>query len=158
MENKECKITLADGTMLDKLRINGNNFISDVPVDSSVFDYNCSPVVFSDGNTENTHEHMELIHVIEQPNGEYWIALRDISDKELMGIKMQSDIEYVALMAGVDLGDGSAVMIRGRSAHYFKVLNWYNLGAWNEFRVRNAVKMKWITEAEFAEITGSSYQ
>ncbi len=28
---------------------------------------------------------------------------------------------------------------------------------WNEVRVRNAVKMCWITEEEFREITGKDY-
>lgn len=29
---------------------------------------------------------------------------------------------------------------------------------WNETRVRNAVRMGWITSAEFEEITGKSYE
>ena len=43
------------------------------------------------------------------------------------------------------------------SKNYHKVKNWYNLKVWNEDRVRNAVKMGWITEAEFTEITGKEY-
>ena len=43
------------------------------------------------------------------------------------------------------------------SKNYYKVLNWYNLGVWNETRLRNAVKMGWITEEEFTEITGKAY-
>ena len=33
----------------------------------------------------------------------------------------------------------------------------YNLGMWNEVRVRNAVKKNWITEEEFKEITDKDY-
>lgn len=43
------------------------------------------------------------------------------------------------------------------SKNYNKVKTWYDMGMWNKNRVRNAVKMGWITEAEFTEITGSAY-
>lgn len=43
------------------------------------------------------------------------------------------------------------------SKNYDKVKQYYNMGMWNEHRVRNAVKMNWITEDEFEEITGKSY-
>ena len=39
------------------------------------------------------------------------------------------------------------------SKNYDKVKRYYNLGMWNEVRVRNAVKKNWITEEEFKEIT-----
>ena len=44
------------------------------------------------------------------------------------------------------------------SKHYEKVKRWYDMKAWNEARVRNAVEMGWITELEFEEITGEDYQ
>lgn len=43
------------------------------------------------------------------------------------------------------------------SANYEKVKRWYRMKMWNELRVKNAVKMEWITEAEFEEITGKAY-
>ncbi len=43
------------------------------------------------------------------------------------------------------------------SKNYSKVKNWWNLKMWDETRIRNAVKMKWITEAEFEEITGKTF-
>ena len=43
------------------------------------------------------------------------------------------------------------------SEKYEKVKRWYVLGVWDENRVRNAVKMEWITEEEFKEITGKDY-
>lgn len=43
------------------------------------------------------------------------------------------------------------------SNNYEKVKRFYNMKMWNEIRVRNAVKMKWITEEEFKEITGKEY-
>ena len=40
------------------------------------------------------------------------------------------------------------------SKNYSKVKLWHSMKMWNETRVRNAVKMGWITKEEFAEITG----
>lgn len=44
------------------------------------------------------------------------------------------------------------------SKNYSKVNLWYSMKMWNETRVRNAVKMGWITKEEFAEITGKDYE
>lgn len=44
-----------------------------------------------------------------------------------------------------------------RSKNFDKVKRYYNIGMWNEMRVRNAVKMNWITEEEFKEITDKDY-
>lgn len=41
--------------------------------------------------------------------------------------------------------------------NFEKVKRFYTLKVWNETRVRNAVKMNWITEEEFTEITGKDY-
>lgn len=43
------------------------------------------------------------------------------------------------------------------SKNYDKVKHWHSLKMWNEARVRNAVKMGWITETEFKEITNEDY-
>ncbi len=43
------------------------------------------------------------------------------------------------------------------SENFHKVKNYYVRKVWNEARVRNAVVMGWITEAEFTEITGKEY-
>lgn len=44
------------------------------------------------------------------------------------------------------------------SKNYGKVKLWYDMRMWNETRVQNAVGTKWITEAEFEEITGKVYK
>ena len=102
MEDKTYSITLADGTVIDDLKLNGNNFISKSPITKEIFEECCSPVVISDGETEVVHDNMELVQIT--PMGkEYWFVLRDISKAEMEKIKMQSDIEYIAMMAGVEL-------------------------------------------------------
>lgn len=103
MDERIYRITLADGTEIGNLRLNGDNYISDTVIDKAVFTGNCSPVIISDGTSEEIHENMELVQITEQVAGEYWFVLRDVSAEELVRIKMQSDIEYVAMMSGVDL-------------------------------------------------------
>lgn len=102
MENKIYSITLSDGSVIENLKLNGNNFISEVPVSSETFADNCSPVIISDGETEEVHENIELVQITEMGD-QYWFVLRDISEAEMEKIKMQSDIEYIAMMAGVEL-------------------------------------------------------
>ncbi|QJU22476.1 hypothetical protein HLY09_26560 [Enterocloster bolteae] len=102
MDEKNYKITLADGTELSNLTMNGNNFISEATIDPGIFQSNCSPVVISDGEHDETHENMELVQVTEV-NGQSWFVLRDMTPKELEQAKIKSDIEYLAMMCDVDL-------------------------------------------------------
>lgn len=101
-EAKIYKITLADGAEITDLTRNGDNFISKTRITAEMFLDNCSPVIIGDGIDNEVHENVELIQLSEM-NGEYWFALRDIPVDELEKMKMQSDIEYVAMMAGVEL-------------------------------------------------------
>ena len=102
MDNKIYTITLADDTKIENLSLNGNNFITTEAIDESLFEDNLSPVVINDGENDTVHENMELVQ-IHQYDDEYWFILRDISEEELAQIKMQADIAYVAMMAGVTL-------------------------------------------------------
>ena len=43
------------------------------------------------------------------------------------------------------------------SKNYEKVKRFYDIGMWNDARVRNAVLKRWITESEFTEITTIPY-
>jgi hypothetical protein len=102
MDTKTYTITLADGTVLDDLKLNGNNFISNTAINADIFDENCYTVIISDGVNSETYN-MELVQITEQEPGKYWFVLRELSASELAWIKMQSDIEYVAMMAGIEL-------------------------------------------------------
>ena len=102
MDEKIYVITLANGTEIGNLRLNGNNFISKAPIDATIFEGNSSPVIIRNGESEEIHENMELVQIT--PIGEdYWFVLRDLSAAELEKIKMQSDIEYVAMMARIEI-------------------------------------------------------
>lgn len=101
--DKTYKITLADGTVLDNLKLNGNNFIAKYPVDAAIFEGNCSPVVINNGEKDDIHPNMELVQVTRNELGEYWLVLRDLTKEELVAIKDRADIEYLAMMCDVEL-------------------------------------------------------
>lgn len=103
MEDKTYKIELSDGTVLENLKLNGNNFISETPVSEETFAGKLSAVVFSDneGHTES-HSNMELVQVIFSENA-YWFILRDMTADEIAKIKNRADLEYLAMMVGVEL-------------------------------------------------------
>ena len=48
MDERIYKITLADGTEIGNLTMNGNNFISAGTIDPGLFQSNCSPVIIND--------------------------------------------------------------------------------------------------------------
>lgn len=104
---KSWKITLADGTKLENLGLNGNNFISDTKLTEDDFEGKLLNVKI-EGKTEDgqeiieEHNHMELIQIVQYDDG-YYFALRDLTEEELEKMKMQSDIEYLAMMSDVDL-------------------------------------------------------
>ncbi len=102
MEEKNYTIILSNGSMIKDLRLNGNNFISRTKISKEIFKDNCSPVIISDGETEETHEHMELVQVVKY-NNEWWFVLRDLSAQELKERKLRADIEYLSMMAGIEL-------------------------------------------------------
>lgn len=100
--NDAYRIVLADGTEIGGLRMNGNNFVSDVPVDETVFDGNLTPVTIYHGLIPEIHEHMELVQVTKMKN-EYWLVLRDIPKSELDAMQVRADIDFLAMMTDVEL-------------------------------------------------------
>ena len=84
-------ITLADGTILDNLLINGNNFISDSRIDASVFDGNLGRVHITGPGVDETFENLELAGLRED-GGKCWIVLRQLSDSEIRERNTQADI------------------------------------------------------------------
>lgn len=102
MEDRTYKITLSDGTVIDNLKMNGNNFVSSVEINETIFDGNCSTVTINDGEKDDRHTNMELVQITKVGN-KYWFVIRDIPEDELAFIKLQSDIEYIAMMSEIEL-------------------------------------------------------
>lgn len=102
-ENKNFSITLADGTEIKDLGRNGDNYISYQPISAAIFDGNCSPIVFKEGDkVVDSWLYGELIQ-IQRYGDEYWLAFREIGEKELAEAKIRADIDYIAMMSEIDL-------------------------------------------------------
>ena len=102
MEEMIYTITLADGTVMDNLRLNGNNFVSDAEVTEDDFDGNLSEVTIVNGDHEQVMKNAELIQITHYSDGWYFI-LREIPADELEKRQMMAYIDYLSAMSGIDL-------------------------------------------------------
>ena len=111
MEKGVWKITLADGTSIDGLGLNGSNFVSQSEVTEDMFRGKLSkgsidgPADANDAGLRGEHGPMKLVQIKHYDdeaglNGWYFV-LHDIQVAELD--KIRGDIEYIAMMAGVEL-------------------------------------------------------
>ena len=115
MEKGTFTIKLADGTQLANLELNGNNFISRTEVTEEMFKGKLSKVTITgdaeadEGGLIGTHEHMELVqiaHYTQDVHGcadGWYFVLREIPAAELERLQNRGDIDYIAMMTGVEL-------------------------------------------------------
>lgn len=102
MNKKIYKITLADGTVIDNLRLNGNNYISDKELTADMFLGNSAKVIVNDGERDTVYENMELVQIVKYDE-EYWFVLRTMTKRELQDLKNRADIDYLAMMSDIEL-------------------------------------------------------
>lgn len=81
-------IVLNNGTKLENLTLNGNNFISDKIIEDATFDGNLKRVEISDGTDTKVYEDMFLASN-RVDGGKSWIVLLEKSDE----MKRQEQIE-----------------------------------------------------------------
>ena len=106
-------IKFADGTKLDGLKASGNNFISSSPVTPETFRGRLDNVKIecSDTDTEGLcgeFEHMELVMCRKYENVRgledgYYFILRQLSNQDYINALNQGNIDYIAMMTGVEL-------------------------------------------------------
>ncbi len=102
------KYTLyADGVKLaEGLTLNGTNYVSKTEVDVSDL-----PKVFkltvkdSKGNITEEIEHARLLQQVQYTwdDDKWYLAFAQVSAQEILNDKMQSNLEYLAMMADVDI-------------------------------------------------------
>ena len=66
-------ITLADGTKLKNLELNGNNYIAEGAIEDSVFEGNLDTVTITDGETTETFTDMRLMSNIVRDNRSWFV-------------------------------------------------------------------------------------
>lgn len=75
-------ITLANGTKLTGLDMNGTNYVSKEKVDETIFEDNLSTMKVSDGETETTYTDMVFIQKMEWADGTFYLAFREKTKEE----------------------------------------------------------------------------
>jgi hypothetical protein len=99
-------LTLADGTTIENLRLNGNNFVSEEKIDESIFEDNLTHVTAtnSNGDVEYEFNNAELVQQVHYDDGWYFV-LRELSAAELRELAIDAKIDYIAMMTDVDMED-----------------------------------------------------
>ena len=102
---KSFKIILADGTQLKNLKLSGNNYISKVKITEDDFKGKLSKITIENetDKTSEELEHMELVQILDYGDKGYYFVLRQLSADEIDKLKMQGDIEYLAMMTNTDM-------------------------------------------------------
>lgn len=86
-------VTLSDGTKLDDLTLNGNNFISSTAVEASQFDGKLKSVTITDSDgKEEKHENMVLVQVTHPSDAEWWFILADKSKDQIKQEQFEQSI------------------------------------------------------------------
>lgn len=91
------KITLADGSVLDNLGLNGNNFISKAEVKKSQFAGKLNSVTIEGPDGTQEMENADLVQIT-QMGEEYWFILREKTQKELDDEQLRSDVDYALML------------------------------------------------------------
>ena len=106
------KIILADGTTLENLVLNGNNFIAQTAVDDAVFKDNMAAVTITDmenGSTEQIEDGVLLSNIVR--DGKSWLVLGQKSAEQ----KRQETIDSTFTDLQMALAEVYEMMIGGMS-------------------------------------------
>ena len=108
-------ITLGDGTKLTGIGVNGSDFVSVNELSAATFAGKLSNVAITgsdDGGLGllGVHDHMKLVggvrHYTREEHGVdegYYFMLRDVTAEEIEALRNRGDIDYIAMMTGVQL-------------------------------------------------------
>lgn len=92
-------IILSDGTKIENLEVNGNCLISESNIkDELLTDSMLSDIIISGA----TYKNVTLVRKWIQDD-KTWLALRQKTDDEIWKEQYKSNLDYIAMMADVDL-------------------------------------------------------
>ena len=106
------KITLADGTTLENLVLNGNNYVASTAVDDAVFEGNMASVTITnleDERTEQIEDGVLLSNIVR--DGKSWLVLGQKSAEQ----KRQETIDSTFTDLQMALAEVYEMMIGGMS-------------------------------------------
>lgn len=109
METKTYSLLIEganDSYEVQGLTMNGTNYVSETEVDTSAWPPTFKlTAIDEDDNVTETIEHAKLIQQVSYAwdAGKYYLAFAPVSKQELQNAQLQSEIEYLAMMADIDL-------------------------------------------------------
>lgn len=89
-------ITLANGTKLTGLDMNGTNYVSKEKVDETIFKDNLSTMKVSNGETETTYTDMVFVQQMEWADGTFYLAFREKTKEEKLAEKITANLAKTA--------------------------------------------------------------
>lgn len=93
MADKTYTVTLSDGTKIENLTLNGNNFISTTAVTEDQFDGKLKSVTITDSEGgEEKHENMLLVQVSHPAESEWWFILADKTEEQIKQEQLEQSI------------------------------------------------------------------
>jgi len=103
--NTEVEIELADGTKLTNLRTNGNNFVSDTPIEDSVFEGNLSTVKITTPEAVEEYRDLKLVQN-RQFGAEYMFILAEKTPAEKEREELMQLLADIAKLTLEVISDG----------------------------------------------------
>ena len=108
------KIILQDGTVLENLKLNGNNFISQEYIDESTFKGKLSKVIIGGDNHNNRdeeHFNLKLVQIKEMPTidqnkYEYWFILAEKTEEEILKERLKATEDALTFLMDMQLMGG----------------------------------------------------
>lgn len=102
-EKRTWTVTLADGSKISSLTLNGNNFCSDKELTAAQFEGKLASVTCTDGKQSYTMTNAELVQILPgsvTPDGRWWFILREIPEDEIA--KAKTEKRFSSLEAAND--------------------------------------------------------
>lgn len=100
MEGLIYTVTLSDGTKLENLGMNGNNFVSATEVTEEMFVGKLAEVTIENGETTETMHDAELVQIAHYGNLGWYFILREIPADERASHQLRADVDYLLIMEG----------------------------------------------------------
>lgn len=103
MEDNLYTIILSDGYRIDNLRKRGTCFVSEEELDLGIFEGNLSTVLITDGEVTNSYKDLKISTDVGKLGEGFWFTLINRPKEEIKMDKIQSNIDYIAMMSNIDI-------------------------------------------------------
>lgn len=95
------KIELSDGTVLDRLQLNGNNYVSSKEITEQMFRGKLRQVKITNGTQVQYLYNVELVQIT-QEGDEWWFIIQEIDATQYALSDLNAKVDYLAMMIDVE--------------------------------------------------------